>query len=144
MLNQNAIETVKNNYSNTYGVQFIQIEQVNETTLKNMLTACDSKKHMEEIINWYTDEEDNTYNNWVDVEGEGYGWLWVDKPEDKWHEILRDSLLKYIENKKQHIIENIEYVIIVSTEIKTIYHFVERESSMRDVIYTFSNEELSY
>lgn len=37
-----------------------------------------------------------------------------------------------------------EYVVIVKTSEKVIYHFIERDNEMRDTIYTFSDKELDY
>lgn len=146
MRNKEAIELVKKEYIDNYNPNTVHIEQVSETTLINLLSVCDSTKHMEERIDWYDDEEYPDRNNWVDVEGEGYGWLWVKEENDetKWHGLLRELLLEFIKTKEPTIGDTDDYAVIVNTDQKTIYHFVYRESSMYDRIYTFSDEEFDF
>lgn len=138
-----AIECAKIEFTNL-GAKSIIVEKVTESILSNMLEKCDNTKHMEERREYYDDEEDLAHNTWIDVEGEGYGWIWSDKPKEEWHTLLRNLLLEFIKRKESQIDEADEYVVIVETNNTTIYHFVERESSLRDTIYTFSDDEIDY
>jgi hypothetical protein len=142
MNNQQALEKEREKYIIQYEEKFMKIEKVTEDILNDMIAICDNTKHMEEVLKLYDDENDPELNTWVDIEGEGYGWIWVNHPEEQWHEALRNHMIRYIDYKKERIKENDEYVIIINKDKKTIYHFIEREREYRDTIYTFSDEEL--
>lgn len=57
---------------------------------------------------YYTSEEDEYYlfNNWIDVEGIDYGWLWVSC--EKENKDIRKELSKQILNKVVEISENVK------------------------------------
>lgn len=57
---------------------------------------------------YYTSEEDEYYlfNNWIDVEGIDYGWLWVSC--EKENKDIRKELSKQIFNKVVEITENVK------------------------------------
>lgn len=145
-LDKQALRKVKEKYKNIPNINTVEVEEVTYSTLNKLLKVCNSTKHMEEMIELYDNEEDFTKCSWIDIEGEGYGWLWLKEEdnEDKWHELLKNSMLRFIKNKKIKILKNKEMVIIAKTDTKTIFHFIERETEMRDTIYTFSNEEIVY
>jgi len=97
---------------------------------------------MHQIVNWYDDEDRPNWNNWTDVEGQGYGWLWLRTPESKWNIRLQKLVHQYVWEKKKTMKEHNEPIIKVITDSSIIYHFIERDSNKRDVIFEFSNEEL--
>jgi hypothetical protein len=141
-----AVKKVKAMYSDIYKATSIDVEQIGKVTLTNLLSICDSTKHMEKRIEFYDNKECPDRNNWIDVEGEGYGWIWLKEQDDesKWHGLLKELLLEFIKNKTANLGNKIEYVVVVKIDDKTIFHFVERELSMCDTIYTFSDIELVY
>lgn len=58
---------------------------------------------------YYTSEEEDEYylfNNWIDVEGIDYGWLWVSC--EKENKDIRKELSKQIFNKVVEITENVK------------------------------------
>lgn len=58
---------------------------------------------------YYTSEEEDEYylfNNWIDVEGIDYGWLWVSC--EKENKDIRKELSKQILNKVVEISENVK------------------------------------
>lgn len=150
MTDEEAVKSVVNEYkslntSSSITLNDIKVIKVNKDILDELLAVCDSHKHIEEQIQWYTDESDYSFNNWIDVEGEGYGWLWLKEidNEDKWHSLIKNSLIKYIQKKKDELKED-DKVIVVSIDDTIVYHFIEREKNMCDVVYRFSNDILFY
>lgn len=150
MLDNAAIEKTRKWYLEEWylkdNLKSLDVEKVTSSTLDELLSTCNKTKHIEERWELYDDEVDPERNTWIDVEGEGYGWAWLskkDKPR-KWHGIIKELLMHYIEQKKQNLSQSEEYVIRINTDVKMIYHFIERESEMRDIVYTFSNDEIDY
>lgn len=143
MKNIEAVEKLKTHYKSINGSS-IRVEKVTESTIKNLVGTCNARTHIEERFEWYDDERDTTQVNWVDVEGEGYGWLWVDKTEELCRALLKERLLKYAKAKQAKISDSESYVLIINRENTTIYHFVEREERQLDVIYTLSDDEIFY
>jgi hypothetical protein len=141
MLNEEAIMRTTDMYNKYYKPSSIESIVIDSITIKNILNICDNTQHMEFRYEWYDDKDDPETNTWVDVEGEGYGWLWINKPEEEWHSLLRDQLLDFIDKKN---IELNEKVIVAAYDNKIVYHFIERETLLRDVIFTFSDEEIHY
>ena len=97
-IDNDVIEEIKMFYFNSYNNVFIKVDKVSNDILKDLINVCDSTKHIEEVINFYDDEASPGFNNWTDVEGEGYGWLWLKEEDDesKWHGLIRGLLLKFI------------------------------------------------
>lgn len=139
-----ALDSVKQAYVKWKDIKSIDVHVVTKETLEDMLSTCETLKHMEERVEFYDDEDEPNYNNWIDVEGEGYGWKWLHVPEEKWHAVLKESMLAYMKEKREQILNREEKVVVVITETQTIYHFIERKASLKDTIYTFSNEEIYY
>lgn len=150
MLDTKAIEKVKEWYLNDWhlkdNIQSLTVEKVTTTTLNELLSTCINTQNIEERWELYDDEENPDRNTWIDVEGEGYGWAWLTKEDEpsKWHGLIKGLLLDFIEEKRENINQKEEYVIHIDTGTQFIYHFIERESSSRDIVYTFSNEEIDY
>lgn len=144
MLNTTAIENVTDKYKNEYGEHAFHIEEVTESTFQKMIDDCDEKTYIEEIHELYDDEEDRSLNTWIDVEGEGYGWVCSNLPQEGWHEAIRDCMFRFIDHKKKQMGQQTEHVCIVRTGETVIYHFIERESELRDTVYTFSDKELEF
>ena len=50
-------------------------------------------KYIEANELWYDDPDNPNCNNWVDTEGIGYGWLWLEHKNSK--KLQRKSVIKY-------------------------------------------------
>jgi hypothetical protein len=143
MTNTQAVQTVKEHYSGYKDLVSIDRKSVNKELFKEIMNVCNNTRYIEELIDWYDDEGNKDFCNWQDVEGEGYGWLWVNKPESKWHGLIVDSLKRFIKQVKKEKRNNME-CIFVQLKDKVIYHFIDRDINECDYIYTFSNDELHY
>ena len=109
-----AIEALRKQYCNQVVDCEISTEKVSLDTLDRLLRHCDENKHIEKRVEWYDDEGCPERLNWIDVEGEGYGWLWskFSDDESKWHGLIRDSMLEYKEKKESRLGESEEQVVI--------------------------------
>ena len=143
MTDKVAVEKIKSFYENM-GVQSILVEKVTTDTLENLLDICNNAKHLEERIEWYKNDNDVNRVSWINVEGEEYGLLSVNKTEEQCRELLKNSVMDYVKRKKEALIQKDEtvnkdefVVIILKNDNETIYHFVERDSSQCDTVYTF-------
>lgn len=58
-------------------------------------------KYIDVIELWYDDEDNPDRNNWIDIEGMGYGWLWCKyrKSEKKQRKIIRRFALQCCPNQ---------------------------------------------
>ena len=68
--------------------------------------------HLKEFSESYYDEQED-FCNWVEVEGESYGWVWAGVKESKRREHLRKYVLKVLHDKnlkKELYNRNIFYV----------------------------------
>lgn len=50
-------------------------------------------KYIDTYELWYDDTDNPNINNWVDVEGIGYGWLWLNYKNSK--KLQRKSIIKF-------------------------------------------------
>jgi hypothetical protein len=113
---------------------------VNENILRELKMTTSLYDYIEIVTNYYDDDEMPYVNNWTDVEGMGYGWVWMNYEEKDWHKMMgrlvldkADSLLKYMENTLYFVYEN--------EKVKT-YHFIMLFEYREDILISFSNEEI--
>lgn len=146
MNDNNATGFVEKDYNNQTDVISVNVSVVNRDILYELLITCKGTKHMEERTLLYDDEENPDTNTWEDVEGEGYGWLWLQEEdnEEKWHDLLKLSLEEYICHREKNLGKRKEYVIVVKSYTQIIYHFIEREYSECDTVFTFSDDDIFY
>lgn len=130
-----------------------KIISVNNLTRFNNLTIRPKKdinfhnlkyfRYLEVCHYWYDDDENPDFNNWIDIEGIGYGWLWCStKLRGKFEYLQRKALRKYIRNIVKDIDENTK---IVTYSNNNIYHIAFMDDG--DSCYTeirMSNEILYY
>lgn len=98
---------------------------------------------IEVLNNYYTDPENPDFNNWIDVEGFGYGWAWSRWDENRWHEMMS----KIVEKDSERLWGDTEdgyYIVSINDGVK-VYHLIGDYGECRkDVVISFSNEELYY
>ena len=121
--------------------------KMSKEIIEEMIQASNTYTYMQELENFYEDKEDETDITWQDIEGEGYGWVWVDNPPEKWHQLLQERMSDYLEYVSKRIeTEPINVVKVTfndSTNDAVEYCIIDRESRESDLIYVFSNKELS-
>jgi hypothetical protein len=139
-----AAEIVKSKYEQWNDFVSVELKYVTKDLLKEVVQICNHTKHMEEQIQYYDSERGDELNNWTDIEGEGYGWLWLNKPERKWRKLLKRNLKDFVIDKKKEIKNNKCIVLYVNTTDQIIYHFIEREYYQQDTVYTFSDKEIDF
>ena len=63
---------------------------------KTMKKYLNHFKYIDTYELWYDDPDNPNHNNWVDVEGIGYGWLWLNHKDSK--RLQRKSIIKFAMN----------------------------------------------
>lgn len=137
-----AAEKIKKEYIEGHIKDTVDLKIVDLDVLKQMKKSLENMRYIEERLEFYDNESDNFENiNWIDIEGEGYGWVWLNHPPRKWHSLMRKKALRFIRNMKETLNKDAvkRYVIVIKEEDSVIYHFIEREENECDTIYTFSN-----
>ena len=146
MLNQKVKQTELSKVKEIHGFKSVEELPLDDKLMAEMLEAADTYKYMEEIVNIYADEEPEKIE-WIDVEGEGYGWLWLDKPKDTWHGLIKQHMVDYLEYVKVRENQDLLTVLKITYEIEDSaglgvrYHIIDREVSKEDILYSFQNEE---
>lgn len=85
-----------------------------EELTKEIKENIKSHKYLEHVTDYYDDPTDPEHNNWTDVEGFGYGWLWDKHDEKDWHRMMSEeintSLLSLEDNigKSYYIMQEID------------------------------------
>lgn len=91
-------------------------------------------KYIDVIEYWYDDEENPNFNNWVDIEGIGYGWLWCNCKTD-------GQIRKRIRKFARDIYHNETVYIYNAYNIK---HIVFADNFDEVIIIRLSNDELYF
>lgn len=129
-----------------YGKEsIVEIKTADEILFSQMIEDCSKQRFIEEKCEFYDDEEsDNqTQANWIDLEGEGYGWVFMNYPERKWHKVMRLKVLRQIKIFKEKIANGEQVkVVVVKRRDLIIYSFIDREVDLSDLSYTFSKHLL--
>ena len=60
---------------------------------KTMKKYINHFKYIDTYELWYDDPDNTKYNTWVDIEGIGYGWLWLNHKNSK--RLQRKSIIKF-------------------------------------------------
>lgn len=144
--NEEASEQIHAKYLLQYGKEsIVEIKNADKLLFNQMIEDCSKQRFIEEKCEFYDDEElDNqTEANWIDLEGEGYGWVFLNYPEVKWHEVMRLRMIRQIKMFEQRIAsgEQMKVVVVKSRDL-IIYTFIDREISLSDLSYTFSKQLL--
>ncbi|WP_080845677.1 hypothetical protein [Cytobacillus gottheilii] len=105
-------------------------------------------EHIEIVTNFYDDERNPFRCNWTDVEGMGYGWVWMQYEEKDWHKMM-GKLVQHETKSLLKVMDDTLYFVYEKKKAKT-YHFVTmgrfvtKGGWREDTIITLSNEELFY
>lgn len=145
MKDLDAAEKLEKDYIEGHSKENVELRVLDLDLLIEMKKASKNRRYIEERIEFFDDEDDTTEVSWIDIEGEGYGWVWLNHPPRKWHSEMRKKMLRFVRNLKKTLADNTEkrYVIVVNYVDYTVYHFIDREESECDTIYTFS-DSLTY
>lgn len=121
---------VKNNH--------MKVEWKNKIANKTMKKYINQFKYIDTYIYWYDDEQQPNTNTWLDIEGIGYGWLWlVYKQSEK---LQRKAVIK--EAMKLYKIGTNKICMQKENDVISIF----LESKYKDAILKIrvSNKELHY
>lgn len=99
-------------------------------------------EYIEVVTNYYDDKERPDFNNWVDVEGFGYGWRWLRYDEDKWHGMMSEMVGEEAEGLQRYIGD--AHYIVYSIPNGKVFHFINCGRWRVDTIISYSNDELYY
>lgn len=89
-------DIVKEEQYVTPDIKILQVTKQLLKDLRNLVFDETKYKYIELVYSYYEDEEDTTMCTWQDVEGFGYGWLWIDTPEEKWHKKIAGFCSRYL------------------------------------------------
>ena len=60
---------------------------------KTMKKYLNHFKYIDTYELWYDDPDNPIFNNWIDIEGIGYGWLWLNHKDSK--KLQKKSIIKF-------------------------------------------------
>lgn len=75
------------------GLENVALKNIGKIPSKLMSKILKQYKYIDVLTYWYDNEDDPELNNWIDVEGIGYGWLWCGYPKSE--RLQRKSIRKY-------------------------------------------------
>lgn len=64
-----------------------------KTPNKTMKKCLNCFKYIDTYEFWYDDPDNPNFNNWIDIEGIGYGWLWLNHKNSE--RLQRKSVIKH-------------------------------------------------
>lgn len=137
----NKKEIINNVLSSTKNI--IKHGQLSEKVSMELKMMTSLYEYIEVVEDYYTEPEHPDYNNWTDVEGFGYGWAWTRWDKSRWHEMMS----KEVERATSRLWRDTEsgyYVASENNGIKIFHLIGEYGECRKDVIVSFSNDELDY
>lgn len=139
MLDGEAVLQIVEKYQDL-NFESITIERTTPKTINTIMNKCIEGKHFEERFEYYDDEDNTKRINWIDVEGETYGWLHL-KNKENMPNLLRNRFKNYLEKINKEDM----FVITIKTDSSLIiFHFIEREDYMQDRVYVISDSTIEY
>ena len=85
-------------------------------------------KYIDTYEFWYDDPDNPNLNNWIDVEGIGYGWLWAQyKDSDKLQRklVIKHAMALYKDSTNEMCVfkdDNITNILLASKDGSCIFH----------------------
>lgn len=116
--------------------------KLHEQVLLGLKMTTSLYQYIRVVVNFYEDKNNPRRITWSDVEGMGYGWRWVHYPEEKWHNMM-SKIVQEESNKLEKESFEVHYLIYQNGDEK-VFHFISERSDRKEIIITFSNEELDY
>lgn len=125
--------------------KYISSGYLDEKIIMNIRMTVSLYEYIETQVHFY-DGDDPTFNNWLDVEGFGYGWLWLKYADEewRWRQMMIDHLnlhLKILEETSQF--KGAGYVVYEENN-ERVYHIITFSDFREDYVFRFSNSELYY
>lgn len=103
----------------------IKKQKIPNKTMKKYLNCF---KYIDTYEFWYDDPDSPNYNNWIDVEGIGYGWLWaLHKDSDKLQRktVIKHAMALYKDGTNEMCVfkdDNITNILLASKDGVCIFH----------------------
>lgn len=85
--------------------KYKNVKKLGYVSNKTLSKVLKRYKHIDVHWYWYDSENQPDFNNWVDVEGIGYGWIWCNYTKERNDNKLRKHLIDYVLewHKKQEV-----------------------------------------
>jgi len=121
--------------------KLLKYGQLNEKLLLELKMTTSLYEYIEIVTNYYDDEDNPYVNNWTDIEGMGYGWVWLRHEEKDWHKMMA----RLVGEEAEYLMRDMDDILyfVYENERAKVYHFVFVDGVYRkDIIISFSNKEL--
>lgn len=106
--------------------------------LDALLLASVSAASIEEALHWYDDGSGTV--TWMEIEGEGYGWAFMQRPASEWNLMMRERVAAFVTEEKAALPSE-EWLVIAQDAKQTIYHFIARKANAYDLVYVCNQEK---
>lgn len=115
------------------------------TILKKREINIPFKKKYIEVCEYYYDLEDKPeVNNWIDVEGIGYGWVWCsNKLRSKFEFLQRRAIKKYALSLLKNIDDDTDIVAFYYDDL-FVCGFIHKDNPTVYIQIRLSNRELHF
>lgn len=119
-----------------YPESHIEVKEVTQELLDEMLVDMSKRRFIEEATFYYDDEDNPLENTWIDVEGEGYGWAWmnVEETPEAWHTMMENRVKEYVSKRA------FDGQALVSRQEDTVTYRLFNRENWHDIAFTFSDK----
>lgn len=139
----NISNQIIRNYRKKFPYAHIYTRQYSTKFLLTYLNNHEEYPYIEYIDEFY--EYHPNHSNWFDIEGMGYGWIWMSFPSGLWRRKIQESALSHIHSLKKST-KKLK-IIVVEMNDMIIFHFPTRKiqeksyPTHRDFIVCLSKKE---